>query len=219
MAELSHALHAERVRAPEGLRERGTALERELERLETERAEYLAVRHRLQGMGHRSPEMAAEALVGLEIRSLSLRAAHRATQKTLTAQRNTDMQALYDQVARVWEVFSGERDWSVQLDGDGKPLLEDSAGRQFDLSQFSGGEKTALLILLHTIVAQHFSRTDFLLIDEPLEHLDPVNRRSLLRFLMGAYRRRSFEQAIVATFEESLIRKYMSEKGVNVIHL
>ncbi len=80
-------------------------------------------------------------------------------------------------------------------------------------------EKTALLIMLHTIIAHHFSRSGFLLIDEPLEHLDPINRRSLIRFLVGAYRRGSFEQAIVATFEESLIRKYMSEEGVNVIHL
>jgi hypothetical protein len=52
-----------------------------------------------------------------------------------------------------------------------------------------------------------------------VEHLDPINRRSLIRFLVSAYRRGSFEQAIVATFEESLIRKYMSEEGVNVIHL
>ena len=66
------------------------------------------------------------------------------------------------------------------------PTLQDGEGRQLDLSQFSGGEKTALLIMLHTIIAHHFSRSDFLLIDEPLEHLDPINRRSLIRFLVGA---------------------------------
>ena len=36
---------------------------------------------------------------------------------------------------------------------------------------------------------------------------------------VGAYRRESFDQAIVVTFEESLILEYMLGEGVNVIHL
>ncbi len=171
-------------------------------------------------MGYATPEEASEALVELEVRSLSIRAASEAAQQTLTAQRNTDMESIYAQVARVWSVFRGKEDaWRVQLDDEGTPTLEDSSGRQFDLSQFSGGEKTALLIMLHTIIGHYFSKSDFMLIDEPLEHLDPVNRRSLIRFLVTAYRRGVFKQAIIATFEESLIRKYMSEDGVNVILL
>ncbi len=217
--DLIRATQVEPAIVPVALDERAASLEQEIAHLEGERAEYLAIRHRLQYLGYDSPEEASEALVGLETRSLSLRAAHRAAQETLTTQRNVDMAAIYDQVARVWEVFTGDANWRIELDTTGMPMLQDGEGRQLDLSQFSGGEKTALLVMLHTIIAHHFSQSDFLLIDEPLEHLDPINRRSLIRFLVGAYRRGSFEQAIVATFEESLIRKYMSEEGVNVIHL
>ncbi|MFH1636018.1 MAG: hypothetical protein ABIG63_18655 [Chloroflexota bacterium] len=53
--------------------------------------------------------------------------------------------------------------------------------------------------------------------DEPLEHLDSINRRSLFRFLVDAYRHQVFGQAVIATFEEALIRKYQSMEGVNVI--
>ena len=219
VADLLRITRSRRASVPGDLQERVSALEQKITQLESERAEYLAIRHRLQSLGYASPEGASQALVGLEIRSLSLRAAHHAAQDTLTTQRNMDMEAIYDQVAHVWAAFSGEESWHVQLDAEGMPLLENHEGRQFDLSQFSGGEKTALLIMLHTIIAHHFSRSDFLLLDEPLEHLDSVNRRSLIRFLVGAYRRKSFKQAIVATFEESLVRKYMSEEGVNVIHL
>lgn len=210
----------------QGFQDQVTELEREaaqleddIAQLEAEKAESLAVRRQLQSQGYQTPEEAREALVALEVRALSLRAANSAAQMTLAAQRNVDLTDIYDQIARVWQAFLGEGDWSMQLDPDGNPLLEDRHGRQFDLSQFSGGEKTALLVILHTIIAHHFSQSDFLLVDEPLEHLDPVNRRSLVRFLVDAYQRNMFSQAIVATFEESLIRKYMSEDGVNVIHL
>jgi DNA repair exonuclease SbcCD ATPase subunit len=201
------------------LQEQVAFLEAKLAELENEKANYLAIQNRLRNLAYNTPEEASEALVGLEVRSLSLRAASRAAKGALTTQRNIDMEAIYAQLARVWGAFSGEQSWCIQLDQQGIPTLEDHTGRQFDLSQLSGGEKTALLVMLHTIIGHHFAKSDFLLIDEPLEHLDPVNRRSLIRFLVSAYRRESFKQAIIATFEESLIRKYMSDEGVNVIYL
>jgi len=219
LTELLQTGRSQQSRVPSDLQERASALKGQMVELENERAGYSAVRQCLQSLGYSIPQEAIDALVGLEVRSLSLRAARRAAQDTLTAQRNVDMETIYNQIARIWEIFSDQENWRVQLDSRGMPTLEDHEGRRFDLSQFSGGEKTALLIMLHTIIAHHFSRSDFLLIDEPLEHLDPVNRRSLIRFLVGAYQRNSFEQAIVATFEESLIRKYMSEEDVNVIYL
>ena len=150
----------------------------------------------------------------------SLRAALAASEETLAQQRNDDIRAIYDQIARVYEAFGGGvKSWQLELSTDGGVQMEDSAGRQFDLSQFSGGEKTALMVMLHTIIAHHFSKTDFMLIDEPLEHLDAVNRRSLVKFLISAHKRGIFQQAIVATFEESLVRKYMSDEGIQVIHI
>ncbi len=195
------------------------SLKVEEEKLEQERAAYLTVQRDLQSLELGSPEEARSALVALEVRSLSVRAALGASQETLAAQRNKDMRDIYKQIARFWGIFLGGEEWQVELDSSGMPTLQNETGQTFDLSQFSGGEKTALLITLHTIIAHHFSRSNFLMIDEPLEHLDPVNRRSLIRFLVSAFHGQLFEQAIIATFEESLIRKYTSEEGVNVIHL
>jgi exonuclease SbcC len=217
--DLREATRSQSDGAPIKLNEEAHYLEAQLARLESEKVEFLAILHRLKSLGCNSPEEASDALIGLETRALSLRAAQRAAQETLTAQRNADMTTIYDQVARVWDMFTGDVNSRIELDTKGMPTLKNGEGRELDLSQFSGGEKTALLIMLHTIIAQYFSRSDFLLIDEPLEHLDPINRRSLIRFLVGSHRRKSFEQAIIATFEESLIRKYMSEKDVHVIHL
>lgn len=202
------------------LQSQAELIEQEIKRLDDENAEYAALNQRLdyQG-GYGSLEDAKRGLIEMETRLLSLRAAKRAADEVLTDRRNVDMDAIYSQMAKVWSAFTGADGWHMELDQNGIPILEDGESRQLDLSQFSGGEKTALLVILHTIIAQHFSDTDFLLIDEPLEHLDAVNRRSLIRFLVSACRLGRFGQAIVATFEESLIRKYMSDEDVNVIHL
>lgn len=192
-------------------------IQRRLSELQTQQAEYLAIQKRIVEAGFQAPEEINETLVSLEVRALSIRAASQAAEKTLVAQRDADMQAIYAQVARLWGAFTGEDNWQVALDGKGLPTLQNELGRSFELHQLSGGEKTALLIILHTLIAHRFSRSDFLLIDEPLEHLDPVNRRSLIRFLVESYQQGLFKQAIIATFEETLVRKYLSQDGVHVI--
>jgi exonuclease SbcC len=221
-ADLQQTMQQQQTRFQQELAElqrQAETLEQQIAQLERETAEYLAIQRRLLSLGYASPEEASESLVRLETRALSLRAAHQAAQETLATQRNLDLQTIYSQVTRVWEAFIGENQWQMQLDREGMPILENQSGQQFELSQFSGGQKTALLVMLHTIIAHHFSHSDFLMIDEPLEHLDAINRRSLIHFLVSAYRKRIFQQAIIATFEESLIRKYMSDEGVNVVYV
>lgn len=192
-------------------------IQHRLSELQTQQAEHLAIQKRMAELGFNQPEEVNDALVALEVRSLSIRSADLASRQTLVTQRNSDMRSIYSQIARLWGAFTGEEEWQIALDGKGLPTLENEIGRKFDLHQLSGGEKTALLIMLHTIIAHNFSKSDFIMVDEPLEHLDPVNRRSLIRFLVQSYRRGMFKQAIVATFEESLIRKYLSEDGVKVV--
>ncbi len=192
-------------------------IQQRMNQLQSQQASYIAVKRRLQELGFARPEDVSAAQVSLEVRLLSLRSASQAGEQTLIAQRNADMGFIYDQIAALWGAFTGEADWQIALDKKGVPTLQDDLGRQFDLYQLSGGEKTALLIMLHTIIAHNFSRLDFLMIDEPLEHLDPVNRRSLVRFLVQGYKRGMYKQAVIATFEESLVRKYLSEDGVHVV--
>lgn len=192
-------------------------IQHRISRSQTEQAEFIAIQKRMNEIGFNRPEEVGEALVNMEVRLLSIRAASQAIENTLVAQRNLDLKCIYKQIAQLWGAFIGDNEWQVELDAKGMITLQNDMGRQFDLHQLSGGEKTALLIMLHTIIAHNFSHSDFLMVDEPLEHLDPVNRRSLIRFLVQSYRRGMFRQAIVATFEESLIRKYLSEDGVKVV--
>lgn len=186
-----------------------------------QKSSYLSLLNQLGRLGFASIAEARAGLLQLETRYLSIRAAQEAVKQTITLHRNRDIEPVYEQIAQVWQnVASGAyQTWRIKLDATGMPILSNAEGREFTLSQFSGGEKTALLVMLHTIVAHHFSKGNFLLIDEPLEHLDPVNRRSLIRFLIEAYHKGAFKQAIVTTFEESLLRKYMSDEAVNVIYL
>lgn len=186
-----------------------------------QKSSYLNILNQLGRLGFNSIAEAQAGLLQLETRYLSIRAAQEAVKQTITLHRNRDIEPVYEQIAQVWQnVASGDyQTWQIKLDATGMPILSNAEGREFTLNQFSGGEKTALLVMLHTIVAHHFSKGNFLLIDEPLEHLDPVNRRSLIRFLIEAYHKGAFKQAIVTTFEESLLRKYMSDEAVNVIYL
>ncbi len=198
-------------------RQRETVRER-IKELESYMAEYQAVKNRLEDLGFNSPEDLVNELVQIEIRMLSLRAASEAIEETLQSQQNTDMKTIYKQIANLWSSFREEEGWEIEYNTNGYPVIsKDGEETRLDLRQLSGGEKTALLIMVHTILAHHFSKSDFLMIDEPLEHLDPVNRRSLIKFLVDAYHHQIFGQAIIATFEESLLRKYQSNEGVNII--
>lgn len=189
-----------------------------LDDLEKYQAEYQAVKKRLQDFNYKSPEELDDEIVRIEVRMLSIRSASQATEDTLQNQQNTDMRAIYEQIADLWSSFREEDGWEVENNLEGYPvIINQKEGVKLDLRQLSGGEKTALLIMLHTIIAHHFSKSDFLMVDEPLEHLDPINRRSLIKFLVDAYHHQIFGQAIIATFEESLIRKYQSTEGVNII--
>jgi DNA repair exonuclease SbcCD ATPase subunit len=189
-----------------------------IKELEGYTAEYQAVKKRLQDVGFNSPEDLVNELVQIEVRMLSLRAASQAIEGTLQSQQNTDMKIIYEQIADLWSSFRGDEGWAMEYGSNGYPVMtKGDEETKLDLRQLSGGEKTALLIQLHTIMAHHFSKSDFLMIDEPLEHLDPVNRRSLIKFLVDAYHHKIFGQAIIATFEESLIRKYQSNEGINII--
>lgn len=198
-------------------KQRDTIRER-IKELDAYTAEYQASKNRLNDLGFDSPEELQNALVQIETRLLSLRAANQAIDETLQSQQNRDMHLIYKQIANLWSSFREDEGWDIEYNSKGLPVIKkDNENIKLDLRQLSGGEKTALLIMVHTILAHHFSKSDFLMIDEPLEHLDPVNRRSLIKFLVDAYNHQIFGQAIIATFEESLIRKYQSNEGVNII--
>jgi len=133
-------------------------------------------------------------------------------------QRDEGIKPLYLALAELWKRWRPEHGWTFKFDTDGRIELE-STNTNLRFSQLSGGEKTVLLILSRVLMLGFLSKMDFLMIDEPLEHLDVRNRRAVLNFLVASTRCGLVQQAVVTTFEESLIRKYLNGQDTNTVYL
>jgi DNA repair exonuclease SbcCD ATPase subunit len=126
---------------------------------------------------------------------------------------------LYSNISGVWNSFRGERGWTVRLDQSALPSVQLDS-QVYPFQSLSAGEKTALLIVTRTMLSSLFSKdVDFLMLDEPLEHLDSRNRHSLLQFLVDALKEKLVRQLIVTTTEYSLLRKFVDYQGVRIIAL
>ncbi|HUK30649.1 MAG TPA: hypothetical protein VLV89_06010, partial [Candidatus Acidoferrum sp.] len=138
--------------------------------------------------------------------------------ETINTLRDVGLQPFYAALSSLWK--------RCRPDYSGEVLLDQNAVLKLRLphtevkySHLSGGEKTVLLILARVLLCSMFSQMDFLMIDEPLEHLDIRNRRSTLNFLVAATRTGLIKQAVVTTFEETLVRKYLDSDAVTTHYL
>jgi exonuclease SbcC len=208
----------------EGHREEQAAAREQEQALEAEytgRREELAA---LQGYLHlatldgRSPEDLARARAAFARRELLADLFATATTETLQRLRAGALAAAYGEVARAWEAFSG---WTgVRLEPQAKGRLSVSrAERSLDLAQLSGGERAAFLALLHAHLGRHFGRGGFLLLDEPLEHLDAANGRRLLEHLLRACADGLLSQVVVATVEAEVVHSVLRDGDAHVIAL
>jgi chromosome segregation ATPase len=126
----------------------------ELDRLGKAYAEYLVIKNSLDAQEIDSVQELHTIVVQLERRLLSIRAAEAATTETLAYQRDIGLDEVYAQIAHMWDAFSGHKSgtWNVKLNSAGMTEIIEGE-RVFDFSQFSGGQKTAFLVMLHTIVS------------------------------------------------------------------
>jgi len=75
----------------------------------------------------------------------------------------------------------------------------------------SGGQRTLAMLTLRLLALQMATRCSFFVLDEPLEHLDSRNRRSLASLLVQATRESpQLRQVLVTTYEESVTRRLSS---------
>lgn len=194
-------------------------LKKQIEDIENQKADFISLQTQLKNYGFMQPNDLQEAQIRIEERLIAIVSAEEAIEKTLSDMQNINLLTIYEQIASLWNNFLQKGKWHLKFDQKGNPILQQEENREFDFQQFSGGEKTALLVIIHTIIAHHFSNCKFLLIDEPLEHLDPINRRSLIGFFIAACHNNFFDQALITTYEESLIRKYISKDKVNILFI
>ena len=134
----------------------------------------------------------------------------------LAEQRKTLLEPLTEELSAMWGAFLGI-DVGVELKDDAQIMMVDKqSGTSLEFPQLSGGEKTALLIFTQILLCKYFSNTDFMLLDEPLEHLDARNRWALIKFLVDTTKRGYPKQLIVTTIEETLIREYLDDAEIKI---
>ncbi len=78
----------------------------------------------------------------------------------------------------------------------------------------SGGERALAIVLLRILTLAMSTRARFLILDEPLEHVDARNRRMLARLMSEVTSHGDLEQMLVTTYEERLTRRY-AEAGLD----
>lgn len=183
-------------------------------------AELTARRSKIQEMIEPAARHELEnELASAEKRSILAEAFLSSVHDTLAEQRRTLLRPLTGELSLMWSRLLG-RDISVQFGDKGELVTQDTErGTVFKFPQLSGGEKTILLILTQVLLCKYFSKSDFMLLDEPLEHLDPKNRWAVINFLVESCRKGFPEQLIVTTIEESVLREYLEESTVRVIAL
>jgi DNA repair exonuclease SbcCD ATPase subunit len=110
----------------------------------------------------------------------------------------------------------------LTLHPDGSLALR-ALGESVSYEHFSGGERTFASVMLRMLSLQALSRARFMVLDEPLEHLDARNRRVLAKLFVSAGTSGALDQVIVTTYEESLARalnsRLLSDGQVEVVYV
>jgi DNA repair exonuclease SbcCD ATPase subunit len=124
----------------------------------------------------------------------------RATAEAILTER---IDPLAVEVGHRWKRVFGERG-ALRLRADGQLVLIRGI-HEIPFSQFSSGEKVVALLATRLLVLGASTRASFLWLDEPLEHLDPRNRRITASLMTAAGRH--VRQILVTTYEEALARR------------
>ena len=141
-----------------------------------------------------------------------------ATAETQRRLREGALTEAYRAVEQAWAAFSGWTDAQVEPRPRGRLAVRHD-GRSLDLAQLSGGERAALLVLLHAQLGHRFGRGGFLLLDEPLEHLDAENGRRMLECLVRACQDGLLKQIVLATVEADVVRAALRPGDAHLIEL
>jgi DNA repair exonuclease SbcCD ATPase subunit len=107
------------------------------------------------------------------------------------------------EVSHRWKRVFGERG-SLRLRPDGRLVIVRGV-HEIPFTQFSSGEKVVALLATRLLVLGASTRASFLWLDEPLEHLDPRNRRITASLMSAAGS--GVRQLLVTTYEEALARR------------
>lgn len=153
---------------------------------------------------------------------------HRAIRREAVAQLTSDtmrrtvdalmaewVEPVATEVARRWKQVFGDRG-TLRLSPKGVISME-RGGHVIDFPQFSPGEQVVSMLALRFLTVAASTTSPFMLLDEPMESLDPPNRRLIASVLTGADR--PVEQLIITTYEEPLVRRIHAALPEIAIHV
>jgi DNA repair exonuclease SbcCD ATPase subunit len=147
-----------------------------------------------------------------------LEAAASGIQEFLADVRKSVMAPLAEELGQQWKAYRPDAEWSLALDDAGAICLaRDGLTRPY--SVLSGGEKTVAIVLLRVAMLTALTTSDVIVLDEPLEHLDPRARRLMVSSLHHAVRKGLLNQIIISTYEESLVRRLLTHSDVHAVWL
>jgi exonuclease SbcC len=107
------------------------------------------------------------------------------------------------EVAARWKLVFGDRG-ALRLLSDGTLVMQ-RGDHEIPFDDFSPGEQMVSMLALRFLTVSASTASPFMLLDEPLEDLDPTNRRIIGALLVGEGR--PVTQMIVTTYEEPLVRR------------
>jgi hypothetical protein len=114
-----------------------------------------------------------------------------------------------------WKRVFGDRG-ALQLGADGRLTLRRGVD-DIPFEYLSSGEMVVALLAVRLLVLGSSTRASFLWLDEPLEHLDPRNRR-LAASLMSAAGTQ-VRQILVTTYEENLARRLAHQGRASLLRV
>jgi DNA repair exonuclease SbcCD ATPase subunit len=149
-----------------------------------------------------------------------LEAVARLAAESLTATANRllaeQIEPLAGEVSSRWKQIFGDRG-SLKMSADGTLDMERN-GQHIQFSDFSPGERMVAMLAVRFLAVSMSTNATFMLMDEPLEHLDPANRRIIAAMI--ARLALPVRQLIVTTYEEPLVRRLAEMvDGVDVRYL
>lgn len=154
---------------------------------------------------------ARTTLVSAYRREAFARAAEQALSATADEVIANSIGPLEDALRQRWKLLMGGA--GVLSLHQGQTRLERGEG-SLHLAQLSGAERAIATLLTRMLILVGSTRARFLWLDEPLEHLDPKNRRAVASTLVRIVERGEIEQIVVTTYEEKLARRLASRSNV-----
>ncbi len=113
---------------------------------------------------------------------------------------------LSNAIGQSWGQFF-TTDGAIQLNDQGEIELERNDGTRLGYGQLSGGQQMLATLTMRLTLVAATTGLECVWLDEPLEHLDPTNRRRAANLLVHAARQQGIRQVLATTYEEETARR------------